>query len=50
MQTYHYGAITLYCPSSQMVRIHLHSDIVVLQPHGSRDCHGLGYSLFARHY
>ena len=34
----------------QKIPLHVIAHVVVLQPHVSRNCHGLGYSPFDRHY
>jgi len=50
MQSYLYGAITLYRLPFQVIPIQLHTHLTVLQPQNSRNCSGLGSSAFARHY
>ena len=45
-----YGTITLYGPLSQVVHVPWYPNLTVLLPHNSRNCYGLGFSAFARHY
>jgi hypothetical protein len=49
-KSYQYRALTFFGLLSQTVLIQFIKDISVLQPQGSRNCPGLGYSHFARHY